>query len=132
MTSRPNDQHAVRIPQMSGLLPCLYVPIAARDTCSIETYVGKIRAYLASRMPCKALLVEAHEPEKWAVEYLSSPRMREINKASKAAVQYADLSDIVKMLNMEGGGSLMETVNDAQKLVDIRTSSATGSSGLSN
>jgi hypothetical protein len=45
--------------------------------------------------------------------------MIEINKASKAAVQYADLCDIVKILNMQGGGSFMENVNDAQKLVDL-------------
>jgi hypothetical protein len=45
--------------------------------------------------------------------------MMEINKASQAVVQYADLSDIVKMLNMEGGGSFMENVNEAQKLVDL-------------
>ena len=204
MTCRPIDQHAVRIPQMSGLVRCLYVPIAARDTSAIETYVGKIFARLAPRSPSKALLVEAHEPEKpddrlaiwglpaaailhyprqvwvhvdysgyrrayirafpdvdvtdlvldhvmnrrvarlkgftylrivpvsraansshgglserWAVAHVGSPRMRELNKASQAVVQYADLSDIVKMLNMEGGGSLMEIVNEAQKLVDL-------------
>jgi hypothetical protein len=45
--------------------------------------------------------------------------MIELNKASQAVVQYADLSDIVKMLNMEGGGSFMENVNEAQKLVDL-------------
>jgi hypothetical protein len=32
--------------------------------------------------------------------------------------QYGDLADIVKMLNMEGGGSFNENVNEAQKLVD--------------
>ncbi len=41
------------------------------------------------------------------------------NRESNAAVQYADLSDIVKMLNMEGGGSFMDTVNEAQKLVEV-------------
>jgi hypothetical protein len=45
--------------------------------------------------------------------------MVELNRASQAVVQYADLSDIVKMLNMEGGGSFMENVNEAQKLVDL-------------
>jgi hypothetical protein len=35
-------------------------------------------------------------------------------------VQYADLADIVKMLDMEGGGSFMSIVNDAQALVDVR------------
>jgi hypothetical protein len=57
--------------------------------------------------------------ERWAVEYHSSPRMVKLNKASQAVVQYADLSDIVKMINMEGGGSLIEIVNEAQKLVDL-------------
>jgi len=201
---RPIDLHAARMPWMAGLLPCLYVPIAARDGSAIETYVGKIYAQLSPRSKRKALLVEAHEPmkpddrlsiwslpaaavlhhprqvwvhvdyssyrraytkafpdanltdfvidhvmnrrvarlkgfkylrvvpvsravnsshgglsEKWAVDYHSSPRMVRLNKASQAVVQYADLSDIVKMINMEGGGSLMEIVNEAQKLVDL-------------
>lgn len=57
--------------------------------------------------------------EGWAVEYHGSPRMTALNRASKAKVQYADLADLVKMLNMEGGGSFMDTVNEAQKLVDL-------------
>lgn len=64
MTHRPIDQHAVRIPQQSGLLPCLYIPVAARDTNAIEKYVGKILAPLARGTPSKALLVEAYEPDK--------------------------------------------------------------------
>ncbi len=204
MNFRPIDLHAARMPWMSGLLPCLYVPIAARDSSAIEIYVGKIHAQLSPRSQRKALLVEAHKPEKpddrlsiwslptaavlhyprqvwvhadysgyrrayirafpdadltdfvidhvmnrrvarlkgfkylrvvpvtravnsshgglserWAKEYHSSPRMVKLNKASQAVVQYADLSDIVKMINMEGGGSLMEIVNAAQKFVDL-------------
>ena len=57
--------------------------------------------------------------EDWGVKYHSTPRMKEINSMSKAAIQYADLSDIVKMLNMQGGGSLMDNVNEAQSLVDL-------------
>jgi hypothetical protein len=45
--------------------------------------------------------------------------MREINRASLASVQYADIADIAKMLNLQGGGSLMDGVNEAQKLVDL-------------
>lgn len=201
---RPIDEHATRIPKDSGLLPCLYVPIAARDTAAIERYVGRITGQLIPTCPDKALLVEAHIPEKpdpriaiwdvpeaavlhfprqvwvhvdyrayrraynaafpdfdltglvldhvmnrrvarlkgfhylrivpisrgansshgslsegWAVQYHSSPEMREKNRLSQASVQYADLSDIVKMLNMQGGGSLMDNVNEAQKLVDL-------------
>jgi hypothetical protein len=204
MTRRLIDQHAVSIPQKSGLLPCLYVPVAARDKKAIETYVGRIAGRLSRSSEEKALLVEAYEPEPpdellaiwalpaapvlhyprqvwvhvdysayrlaykkafpdtdltgyvldhvmnrrvarlkgftflrivpvsreansshgglsegWAVEYHSSPAMMERNRLSQAAVQYADLSDIVKMLNMEGGGSLMDAVNEAQKLVAL-------------
>lgn len=57
--------------------------------------------------------------ERWAVAFHSSPRMMEKHRISQASVQYADLSDIVKMLNMQGGGSLMDIVNDAQRLVDL-------------
>ena len=35
------------------------------------------------------------------------------------ALQYADVADIVKMLNLQGGGSFMDNVNEAQKLVDL-------------
>ena len=204
MTSRQIDQHATRIPQSSGLMPCLYVPVAARDTDAIERYVGRIVEGLSPRSASKALLIQAHEPDEpdrrlpiwqhpgadvlhqpiqvwvhvnytsyrrayrrafpdadltdlvldhimnrrvarlkeftylrivpisrkansshgglsegWAVEYQSSPRMIELNRTSQAMVQYADLADVVKMLNIEGGGSFMENVNEAQKLVDL-------------
>jgi hypothetical protein len=46
--------------------------------------------------------------------------MRAKNQASLALVQYADLADIVKMLDRKGGGSLMDEVNEAQKLVILR------------
>jgi hypothetical protein len=40
-----------------------------------------------------------------------------LNDTSRAVIQYADLADIVKILNMQGGGSLMSNVNKAQWLV---------------
>ncbi len=55
--------------------------------------------------------------EKWAVEYHSSPEMRKANRDSPARIQYADLADIVKMLNIKTGGSLQDPVNRAQALV---------------
>jgi hypothetical protein len=198
------DEHATRIPKNSGLLPCLYVPIAARDLSAIDAYVGGVTTSLALDSSKKAVLVEACDPgvlddrlaiwelpeaailhcrwqvwvhvnyagyrrayirafpdadlssvvldhvmnrrvarlkgfeylrivpisrgansshgslsEGWAVAYHSSPEMREKNRASQAAVQYADIADIAKMLNLQGGGSLMDGVNEAQKLVDL-------------
>lgn len=53
------------------------------------------------------------------MELHSSPEMREKNRLSQASVQYADLADIVKMLDMKGGGSFMDIINEAQKLVDL-------------
>jgi hypothetical protein len=201
---RPIDPHATRIPRESGLLPCLYIPLAARNINAIGTYVGRLVADLAPSCPGKALLVQAHEPEPpdsrlaiwdvpeavvlhyprqvwvhvdypayrrayknafpdfdlthlvldhvmnrrvarfkgfiylrvvpisrgtnsshgtlsegWGVEYHSSSEMKAKNLASLAVVQYADLADIVKMLNIKGGGSFMDNVNEAQKLVDL-------------
>lgn len=55
--------------------------------------------------------------EKWAVEYHSSERMRSKNLASPARIQYADLADIVKMLDLKTGGALQDPVNEAQALV---------------
>jgi hypothetical protein len=201
---RQVDQHAIHIPKNSGLLPCLYIPIAARDLNAIETYVGRIIMPLTTDATDKALVVEAHEPEKaddrlaiwrhpaagilqhskqvwvhvdfrnyrrgymeafpdfdlsglvichvmdrrvarlkgfmylriipvsrgghsshgalsagWAVEYHSSPEMRERNRLSQAAVQYADLADIAKMLQVKNGGSFVDKVKETQKLVDL-------------
>ena len=188
----------------SGLLPCLYVPIAARDLLAIETYVGGISRQLAPNSPNMAVLVRADEPERpdarlaiwelpeaailqapsqvwvhvdfrayrraymeafrdfssagfvldhilnrrvarlkgfqylrivpisrsansshgalsedWSVKYHSSPEMRAKNNASLAHVQYADIADITKMLDRKGGGSLMDEVSEAQKLVNL-------------
>jgi hypothetical protein len=206
---RSIDQHAIRIPKDSGLLPCLYVPIAARDLDAIGTYVGRIEMSLSpDTLVGRALLVDAHEPEErderlsiwdvpeaavlhcrrqvwvhvdypayrraymrafpevsltglvldhimnrrvarlkgfsylrivpisrgansshgslsegWGVKYHGSPEMKERNSESLARVQYADLADIVKMLNLKGGGSFMDNVNEAQKLVDLQDAS---------
>ena len=55
--------------------------------------------------------------EKWAVEYHSSERMRAKNLSSPARIQYADLADIVKMLDRKTGGAHQDPVNEAQALV---------------
>jgi len=201
---RPIDQYAAQMPWMKGFLPCLYVPIAARDLSAIKTYVGEIYGCRSLRTKNNMLVIDGYKiedldnrlliwslpaskvlhsqqqvwvnvdysgyreayihafpnvdltefvidhvmnrrvarlkgfkylrvipvsrstnsshgslSEKWAVEYHSSPKMIEFNKASKAVVQYADISDIVKMMNIKGGGSYMDNVNAAQKLVAL-------------
>jgi hypothetical protein len=203
MTIRETDQEAVRIPQRSGLPPCLYVPVAARDEAAIERYVGRVIQVLAGGPPPGAFLVEAHEPpqrdarlpiwqvpgagilhaprqvwvhvdfrgyraaylkvvggqvlgdrvldhvlnrrvarlkgfhylrivpisraansssamsEGWGVEHHGTAYMRQRNAESRAAVQYADLADLVKMLDWKTGVGIMDAVNDAQRLVAV-------------
>lgn len=58
--------------------------------------------------------------EKWGVAYHSTPRMVASNKSSGTFIQYADLADIVKMLDIKTGGSLQDAVNEAQALVTLR------------
>lgn len=58
--------------------------------------------------------------EKWAVSENESERMRIKNSSSPARIQYADLADIVKMLDLKTGGALQDQVNEAQALVRER------------
>lgn len=55
--------------------------------------------------------------ERWAQQYHGTAEMRRNNLQSQARIQYADLADIVKMLDMKTGGSLQHPVNEAQSLV---------------
>ena len=56
--------------------------------------------------------------EKWAVEYHSSQHMVKWNKENPKFIQYADLADIVKMLDIKTGGNVQDPVNEAQKLLN--------------
>jgi hypothetical protein len=60
-------------------------------------------------------------PEKWGIAYQSSFRMLQVNARRLSFIQYADLGDIVKMLNMKTGGALQDGVNEAQSLVQEPT-----------
>jgi len=56
-------------------------------------------------------------PEKWGIAYQTSAEMLQINARRKSFIKYADLGDIVKMLNLKTGGALQDAVNEAQSLV---------------
>lgn len=55
--------------------------------------------------------------EQWGIKYHNTPQMRKINSEKKSFIQYADLSCLVKMLNIKTGGGVMDAVNEAQKLL---------------
>ena len=59
--------------------------------------------------------------ESWAVTLHSSPKQMEANRRRGAFIQYADLSDLMVMLDIKVGGGVMAVVNEGQKLVTPRT-----------
>lgn len=56
--------------------------------------------------------------ERWSREFHSTPRMRRKHEENPVSIQYADLADIVKMLDIKTGGKLQLPVNEAQALVE--------------
>lgn len=59
--------------------------------------------------------------EKYGHEYHNTTAMKKINSESTQFIQFADLADVVKMLNIKTGGSLQDGVNEGQKyLLEIK------------
>lgn len=86
----------------------------------LNRHVAKVKDFLYVRLVAISKAANRSSgglSEKWAVEYHSSETMRKKNLESPARIQYADLADIVKMLDRKTGGSLQDPVNEAQALV---------------
>lgn len=62
--------------------------------------------------------------EKWAIEYHSSEEMQRRHRQSKARVQYADIADLAKMLDIVIGGGVMDQLNEVQYLFRERSDSS--------
>lgn len=60
--------------------------------------------------------------EGWAVALHGSPEQMAANKKRGAFIQYADLTDLMLMLDMKLGGGIMDAVNMAQRLINPRPS----------
>jgi hypothetical protein len=58
--------------------------------------------------------------ENWAVALHGDPKQAEANRRRGAFIQYADLSDLMVMLDIKVGGGVMAVVNEGQKLVTPR------------
>jgi len=58
--------------------------------------------------------------EGWAVAFHGSREQMAANKRRGAFIQYADLTDLMLMLDMRLGGGIMDAVNVAQRLIDPR------------
>ena len=58
--------------------------------------------------------------EGWGVTLHRTPEQRAANRRRGAFIQYADLTELMLMLNMRLGGGVMDAVNEGQKLVPAR------------
>jgi hypothetical protein len=58
--------------------------------------------------------------ENWAVELHSTPEQAQANARSVAFIQYADLTDLMLMLDLKLGGGIMDAINEGQRLVRPR------------
>lgn len=58
--------------------------------------------------------------ENWGVALNSTPDQITANRRRGAFIQYADLSDLMVMLDMKIGGGVMAAVNEGQRLVGPR------------
>jgi hypothetical protein len=58
--------------------------------------------------------------EQWAKQLQAKPSRRLANQNQVGFIQYADLTDLMLMLDIKLGGGIMEVVNEGQKLVRPR------------
>lgn len=56
--------------------------------------------------------------EKYGFAYQSAAHMQSINKESEAFIEYADIADIVKMLNQKTGGKFQDIIRDSLYLLE--------------
>ena len=64
--------------------------------------------------------------EEWGIEINSSPKELSSIKQQRSKIQYADLVDLMVMMDMRVGGGIMELVNEAQRLVSPGTTNISG------
>ena len=55
--------------------------------------------------------------EQWGVELHATPAQITANQRRGAFIQYADLADLMLILDIQIGGGVMDVVNEGQKLV---------------
>lgn len=55
--------------------------------------------------------------EKYGFEHHSTDRMKSINQEDQAFIEYADIADMVKMLNQKTGGKFQDIIRDSLDLI---------------
>lgn len=82
--------------------------------------VARIKGFLFLRVVLISRSANASSgglSEKWGIAFHRNQSERDRDPSHGACIQYADLADIVKMLDMKTGGRLQDPVNDAKSLV---------------
>lgn len=59
--------------------------------------------------------------ENWGIDIFSKPNELQSFKTRGVSIHYADLVDLMVMMDMQVGGGLMELVNEAQRLIKPQT-----------
>jgi hypothetical protein len=80
---------------------------------------GFVRVTLTSRVANSSSAFS----EGWGVTHHSDPVTMARNQARGWSVRYADLTELMLMLDMNLGGGVMQAVNDGQALIRPRTAS---------
>lgn len=62
--------------------------------------------------------------EQWAKQLQAKPSQRLANQKQVGFIQYADLTDLMLMLDIMLGGGIMDAVNESQKLVRSRSATS--------
>ncbi len=74
-----------------------------------------VRILPAGRVPNSS----SRTSEDWGIKVFSAPRELESFRKRGVRIHYADLADLMVILDMSPGGGFMEAVNKAQKLVTL-------------
>ncbi len=85
----------------------------------MNRHVARLKGFHYARVVCISPAANRSSgaiSEKWAIDYHGSEEMQRRHRESKARVQYADIADLAKMLNIAVGGGVMGQLNDVQHL----------------
>jgi hypothetical protein len=84
--------------------------------------VAALKQFLYVRITCTSRPCNSSSgfSENWGVALHSSPEQMAANRRRGAFIQYADLSELMVMLDLNIGGGAMALVNEGQALVRPR------------
>jgi hypothetical protein len=86
----------------------------------MNRHVARLKGFLFVRVVAISRAANSSSgglSEKWGIAFHAAEAAQGRDPSKGAIIQYADLADIVKLLDIKTGGALQDPVNDAQRLV---------------